>query len=173
MTGLKKSLWAFAIIGVCVIVDQWSKAKILGTDVFNGLACLDGLERCGRIELGGPIDLQMVWNRGMSYGMFQSEGLMRWVLALLMAVIATIFFVWMIRTSERFLKLALALVVGGAIGNLIDRVRYGAVVDFIDAGQLGFPWVFNVADAAVSVGAVLLFIDQFLLSRTKHAKSDA
>ena len=68
--------------------------------------------------------------------------------------------------------------VGGAIGNLIDRVRFGAVVDFLDfsgpwfgatiAGwPLGFPWVFNIADAAITVGAVLLFLDQFLMSRSK------
>ena len=53
------------------------------------------------------------------------------------------------------------------LGNLIDRVRFGAVVDFINAGALHFPWVFNVADAAISVGAVLLFFDQFVLSGGK------
>ncbi|MFN3609296.1 MAG: signal peptidase II, partial [Hyphomonas sp.] len=65
-------------------------------------------------------------------------------------------------------------VVGGAIGNLIDRVRFGAVVDFVDVNELTFgyfPWVFNVADAAITIGALLLFVDQFLLSRPKQANS--
>ena len=107
----------------------------------------------------------------MSYGLFQSEGIGRWILAAIMLAIALGFLVWLIRAEGRWLKLALALVIGGAFGNLIDRVRFGAVVDFIDANGLYFPWVFNVADAAISVGAVLLFVDQFLLSRPKPAST--
>lgn len=172
MKTVLKTYWALAIIPLAVIADQWTKAMVLGEAVFNALPCLDATQRCGRIELTGPLDLTMLWNRGMSYGLFQSEGAMRWVLAAVMAIIAVGFFVWLLRATEPFLKLALALVVGGAIGNLIDRVRFGAVVDFIDANGLGFPWVFNVADAAVSVGAVLLFVDQFLLSGRKQSKKD-
>lgn len=172
MKTVLKTYWALAIIPLAVIADQWTKAMVLGEAVFNALPCLDATQRCGRIELAGPFDLTMLWNRGMSYGLFQSEGAMRWVLAAVMAIIAVGFFVWLLRATEPFLKLALALVVGGAIGNLIDRVRFGAVVDFIDANGLGFPWVFNVADAAVSVGAVLLFVDQFLLSGRKQSKKD-
>ena len=107
----------------------------------------------------------------MSYGFLQSEGLMRWVLSAAMLLIALGFLVWLLRAEGRMLKLSLAMVVGGAFGNLIDRVRFGAVVDFIDASALHFPWVFNVADAAISVGAVLLFVDQFLLSGRKQAKA--
>jgi signal peptidase II len=99
---------------------------------------------------------------------------MRWVLAGVMAVIAIGFFFWLLRAEGRWLKASLALVVGGAIGNLIDRVRFGAVVDFVDVNELTFgyfPWVFNVADAAITIGAILLFVDQFLLSRPKQANS--
>ena len=60
-----------------------------------------------------------------------------------------------------------------ATDNLIDLVRFGAVVDFVNANELMFPWVFNVADAAISVGAVLLFADQFLLSGRKQAKKQS
>ena len=110
----------------------------------------------------------------MSYGMFQSEGIGRWLLALVMLVIALGFLYWLVRhASNWLLKLSLAMVVGGAFGNLIDRVRFGAVVDFINASDLYFPWVFNVADAAISVGAVLLFVDQFLLSGRKQAKTQS
>ena len=71
------------------------------------------------------------------------------------------------------MELALALVIGGAFGNVIDRVRFGAVVDFLDFSGIFRPYffnyVFNVADAAISVGAVLLFVDQFLMSRQDKA----
>lgn len=163
--------WAVALIPVFLIADQFTKALILAEPRFNALGCLDMTERCGQIALPGPIDFTMLWNRGMSYGLLQSEGIMRWVLSGVMLAIAIGFFVWLLRAEGRLLKLALSMVVGGAFGNLIDRVRFGAVLDFIDASALHFPWVFNVADSAISVGAVLLFVDQFLLSGKKQAKT--
>ena len=168
------NLWAPALIPVFLLADQWSKWLILKDPRFNALACLDNPYQCGHVPLPGPIDLTMLWNRGMSYGMFQSEGIGRWLLALVMLVIAHGFLYWLVRhASNWLLKLSLAMVVGGAFGNLIDRVRFGAVVDFINASDLYFPWVFNVADAAISVGAVLLFVDQFLLSGRKQAKTQS
>ena len=168
------NLWAPALIPVFLLADQWSKWLILKDPRFNALACLDNPYQCGHVPLPGPIDLTMLWNRGMSYGMFQSEGIGRWLLALVMLVIAVGFLYWLVRhASNWLLKLSLAMVVGGAFGNLIDRVRFGAVVDFINASDLYFPWVFNVADAAISVGAVLLFVDQFLLSGRKQAKTQS
>jgi signal peptidase II len=165
------SAWPFFVVPVVLVLDQWTKWLVLEEPRFNALGCLDRMEPCGRIVLPGPLDLTMLWNRGMSYGLFQSEGIGRWILAAIMLVIALGFLVWLTRAEGRWLKLALALVIGGAFGNLIDRVRFGAVIDFIDANGLYFPWVFNVADAAISVGAVLLFVDQFLLSRPKPAST--
>ena len=164
-------VWPLAIIPVIVIADQVTKWMVLSTTAFHAQECFRDKYACGTIELPGPVDLSMVWNRGMSYGMFQSEGLGRWILAGIMAVIALGFLRWLLVAQGWRLKLSLAMVIGGAFGNLIDRVRFGAVVDFINAGALHFPWVFNVADAAISVGAVLLFADQFLLSGGKQAKS--
>ena len=164
-------VWPLALIPVTVIADQVSKYWVLSTPRFHAMDCLSDGHLCGTIELPGPINLTMLWNRGMSYGMFQSDGLMRWVLAGIMLAIALGFLRWLLVARGGLLKLSLALVIGGAFGNLIDRVRFGAVVDFINAGALHFPWVFNVADSAISVGAVLLFCDQFLLSGGKQAKS--
>lgn len=173
MNMLMARIWSGALIALIILLDQVSKAWILSQPALNGLACLGRSEACGRIVLAGPVDLTMLWNRGMSYGLLQSEGLMRWVLAAVMAAIAAGFFVWLLRAEGRALRLALALVIGGAIGNLIDRVRFGAVVDFIDVNELTmgyFPWIFNVADSAITVGAILLFADQMLLSRRKQAR---
>ena len=159
----------FFTIPIIVILDQWSKWLILSEQKFNALGCLDQTQRCGQIEVVSFFDLTMVWNRGISFGIGQSEGLMRWFLVLMTTGIAIGFTVWLLRAARRFTGIALALVIGGAFGNVIDRVRFGAVVDFLDfSGILRpyfFNYVFNVADAAISVGAVLLFADQFLMSR--------
>ncbi|MEQ9506808.1 MAG: signal peptidase II [Hyphomonas sp.] len=165
------SVWPYLLVPVVVLLDQWSKLMVLAEPRLNAQACFADGRMCGHIPLPGPIDFTMTWNRGMSYGLFQSDGIGRWILAAVMLAIATGFFVWLLRAEGRWLRLALALVIGGAFGNLIDRVWYGAVVDFIDANGLMFPWIFNIADAAISVGAVILFVDQFLLSRPKQANS--
>lgn len=166
-----QTAWPFFLVPLVVALDQWSKWMVLAEPRFNAQGCFADSQMCGRIPLPGPLDFTMLWNRGMSYGLFQSDGIGRWILAGIMLAIAVGFLVWLLRAEGRWLKLALALVIGGAFGNLIDRVRFGAVVDFIDANGLYFPWVFNIADAAISVGAVLLFVDQFLLSRPKQANS--
>lgn len=159
----------FFMIPIIVVLDQWTKWLILNEPKFNALGCLDRTQRCGQIEVLSFFDLTMVWNRGISFGIGQSEGLMRWFLVLMTTGIAIGFTVWLFRATRRFTGIALALVIGGAFGNVIDRVRFGAVVDFLDfSGILRpyfFNYVFNVADAAISVGAVLLFADQFLMSR--------
>ncbi|MFN3912098.1 signal peptidase II [Hyphomonas sp.] len=167
----KQSAWPFFLVPFVVLADQLSKWLVLEEPRLNALNCLDRMEYCGQVVLPGPLDFTMTWNRGMSYGLFQSDGIGRWILAAVMLIIALGFLAWLFKAEGRWLKFALALVIGGAFGNLIDRVRFGAVVDFIDANGLFFPWIFNVADAAISVGAVLLFIDQFLLSRPKQATS--
>merc|ERR1712137_915567 len=117
------NLWAPALIPVFPLADQWSKWLILKDPRFNALACLDNPYQCGHVPLPGPIDLTMLWNRGMSYGMFQSEGIGRWLLALVMLVIALGFLYWLVRhASNWLLKLSLAMVVGGAFGKTLTDI---------------------------------------------------
>ena len=160
-----RALMGLLVLPLVVILDQWTKAVVLAEPRFNALGCLDRTQPCGHIEIGPVMDLTMVWNRGMSFGALQSEGIMRWVLVVLSGVIAIGFGIWLARAARRLTALALALIVGGAIGNVIDRVRFGAVVDFFNFSDVWFTYVFNVADAAITVGAALLFLDQFLMSR--------
>jgi signal peptidase II len=160
-------LWIIgAIIVVAVVIlDQASKAWILAQPQLNALACLPDQTLCGRIDVSSWFDLTMRWNQGVSFGLLQAGGLARWGLVVLQLGIALGFAVWLYRVSRPVTAVALALVIGGAVGNnLFDRVRYGAVVDFLDFSSLVpiFPWIFNVADTAISVGAGLLLLDQLL-----------
>jgi signal peptidase II len=92
--------------------------------------------------------------------MLQADSaLARWGLMALSGGIALVFAMWMRTAARQMTMTALALVVGGALGNMIDRLRFGYVVDFLDFSGLFFPWIFNVADAAISVGAALLVLD--------------
>ena len=73
---------------------------------------------------------------------------------------------WATRADRRLLITAIGLVMGGALGNVIDRIRFGGVVDFIDFSGTGlFPWVFNIADSAITIGVILLIVDAFLSER--------
>ncbi len=114
----------------------------------------------------GPFgfDLTMVWNRGVTFGMLSgSEPWHAWVLAGLAAAIALFLLRWMSRAENRRTALALGAIVGGAVGNVIDRLRFGAVVDFADAHAWGWHWyVFNVADAAIVLGVGVLLVEALL-----------
>ncbi len=167
MTQTNRLALAGLIIPIALILDQWSKYLILKHDSLNALGCLNGTGYCGQITASPLFNISMVWNRGMSFGQFQSEGIMRWVLVIVAFAIGAGFSVWLFRATGKFLVVALSLVVAGAMGNVIDRIRFGAVVDFMDVSPAipFFPWVFNVADSCITVGAILLLLDQFIFSR--------
>lgn len=144
---------AYLIALVTVALDQLTKAWV----VFG----LD-LPRHGHVEVSGIFDLTLVWNRGMSFGLGAGHGdLARWGFSIFAIGIA-LAVAWWSRTIEKpVMAWTLGLLMGGAIGNVIDRIRFGAVVDFLDFSGLGFPWVFNIADSAITVGAVLIVIEAF------------
>ncbi len=141
----------FVIILIIIAFDQYSKYFVL-----NKL----NLVNVEHIEISRIFDLTMVWNRGVSFGIFRADSDMgRWALVAMTSVISIIFAFWLWQSKNRFNQFALSLVIGGAIGNLIDRIRLGAVADFLNFEGLYFPWVFNIADSAVVLGAILLAID--------------
>ncbi|MGH1589856.1 signal peptidase II [Methylobacterium phyllosphaerae] len=107
------------------------------------------------------VDFVVVWNRGVSYGLFQQEsGFGRWLLVALSLAAALGLGLWMRRAGSRLLAVALGLIVGGALGNAIDRAAYGAVFDFVHLHAGGWSWyVFNVADAAIVAGVIGLILD--------------
>jgi signal peptidase II len=159
------------IAAIVFVLDQISKALVLGPGRFSPDGCLEIGYGCRFIELTPFFDLQMVWNRGISFGLLRaSEDIARWSLVVMSFVISGVF-IWWLRTVERKMTaLALGLVIGGALGNVIDRIRFGAVADFLDFNGLWFPWVFNVADAAITVGAILLAFDMIFLTESEPGK---
>jgi signal peptidase II len=109
----------------------------------------------------GPIHLTGVWNPGVSFGFLQAQhDLVRWMLAGFSIIVAVMLSLW-VRTTERPLfAFSVGLVIGGAVGNVIDRIRFGAVADFVDISRMiYFPWIFNVADSAITIGICLLLVD--------------
>ncbi|GJE58450.1 signal peptidase II [Methylobacterium trifolii] len=151
--GLTALLATFAL-------DQASKLWLyLGTDLV--------LTQPWRF--GPYAEFVVVWNRGVSYGLFQQEGgFGRWLLVALSLAAALGLGVWMGRTGSRLLALALGLIAGGALGNAVDRAAYGAVFDFVHLHAGGWSWyVFNVADAAIVAGVVGLILDSLMPDRTR------
>ena len=155
----RRGLLAYALAIAVILADQISKHWVL---------FVYGLPQRGTVEVAPFFSLSMVWNRGVSFGVFQAESDWgRWGLALFSGVVAVALVVWARRAERPFLAVALGLVIGGAVGNLIDRVRFGAVADFLDFSRLYFPWVFNVADSAITIGVLLLVLDSFKPSHPK------
>jgi signal peptidase II len=142
------------VAGLVIVLDQLSKWAMLTT--------LDG-----PLALTPFLNLVVVWNRGVSFGMFDSAGTLGpWILSgLALAVVAALLW-WLRRVEHPFAAAALGLIIGGALGNVIDRLRFGAVFDFLDVHAAGYHWpAFNVADSAICVGAVLLLVDGLLAPR--------
>jgi signal peptidase II len=136
---------------------------------------LRGLElRLGeRLELTPFLDFVLTYNRGISYGLFQQDSESgRWLLVALSVVAAALFTFWMTRTHSRLVAVSLALLNGGAVGNALDRMVYGAVVDFVSLHALGWHWyVFNLADTAIVAGVLGLLYDAIVVGVTKSPPS--
>lgn len=143
--------WLFAAF--TLVMDQFSKWYLLEV--------MDMATRREPIILSDFFALVMVWNHGISFGLFSNHGIdARWPLMLLALIITAIMARWLHRASQRFTALAIGLIIGGALGNVIDRARFGAVADFFYAhiGQWGWP-AFNIADAAICIGVALLLVE--------------
>ncbi|MFI4936412.1 MAG: signal peptidase II [Caulobacterales bacterium] len=118
--------------------------------------------------LVGPLRLTMVWNDGVSFGFLRGHtDLARWGLVAFSLAVSIALAIWARRVVQPILAAAIGMIMGGAVGNVIDRVRFGAVVDFIDASALHFPWVFNVADSAINIGVGLLLLDALMAPRKR------
>jgi signal peptidase II len=144
---------------VVLALDQASKLWLLF--VFD-------IGHRGAVRLTPFFDLVLAWNVGISFGWFQNDSyLTQFALMAVKAVAVIVLAIWMARSRTQIATVALGLIIGGAIGNAIDRFAYGAVVDFalfhVQIGGNTFNWyVFNLADVAIVAGVAALLYDSFL-----------
>jgi len=148
------SAWRwFALSAAIVLADQLTKWAVLA-DFAHG----------ERREITAFLNLVLVYNKGAAFSMFADAPGWQTPLLIAFALVAAGIVSYLIlrNPAKRLLCLGLALILGGALGNLIDRVRFGHVVDFIDFHAMGWHWpAFNVADSGITVGALLLILDGF------------
>jgi len=170
-----KALIGFGIVIFILFADQISKWLILehvflsrispDTDPMGFWAWLiSAQERMSltRIELLPFFNLTMVWNEGISFGLFKTD--MPVILIALSLIITVLFSIWLVRSRVWFQVIPLSLIIGGALGNVIDRAKFGAVADFLDFHIAGWHYpAFNIADSCITLGIALLVIDGLFL----------
>jgi signal peptidase II len=152
-----------AVVAVTLILDQLTKLwLIFGFDLGSR----------GLVRLAPMLDLVLTWNTGISYGLFSGVG--RWVLFGVTLTAVALLAIWLARAGSRLAAVALGLIIGGAVGNAIDRLAYGAVADFvlfhITTANWQFRWyVFNLADAAIVAGVAGLLYEALFPGRAAKA----
>ncbi|WP_025898105.1 signal peptidase II [Sneathiella glossodoripedis] len=125
------------------------------------------------IEVTSFFRLVMVWNSGVSFGMFAGGATTRWILIGVSSLVSLALFVWLLKASRKFLATGLGLVLGGAIGNIVDRIHYGRVADFFDFDLIFMRWpAFNIADMAIVGGVLILMVDSLFFDE-KSSKTDS
>jgi signal peptidase II len=167
--GMKRKYWILLIFCIGILVlDQWTKSLVV-----------QKLPLYQRVEvIQGFFDLTHVRNTGGAFGIFGGEkgglGSILFVVVSLIAIGAIVFLFLRIKENERTLAFSFSLILSGAVGNLIDRLRYGEVVDFLDFYLSSYHWpAFNVADSAICVGIGLMALELLKGDHKKSTKSQA
>ena len=163
---MKNRAFGFSIAGLIFLFDQLTKWIVTGPL---------RLEQVGQIEIISFFRLTFTRNYGISGGFLHaSNDMIRWALVAMTSAIAIGVAIWIGREKERADQLALGLVLGGALGNILDRARIGYVVDFADLhfGDFRPFLIFNVGDAAISIGVVILLLRAFLLKKDERPEEN-
>ena len=151
-----------------VVLGLVAALVVLAADQATKWAVLALLDlSAGPIPVTPYFNLVLVWNPGVSFGMLGGLGVYApWALTGIALAVVAFLVAWLRRAQDGLTAAALGLVIGGALGNVVDRARYGAVVDFLDFHYAGYHWpAFNVADAAICVGAGLLLVGSLFAPR--------
>ena len=163
---MRRSALGFSVALTVFLLEQVTKWIVLGPlDLRNVL----------QIEILPIFNLTYTENHGISLGLFQaSSDAMRWVLVVGTSLVAAGVAYWIAREERRWDQVALGMVLGGALGNILDRVRHGYVVDFADLhfGEFRPFFIFNVADAAISIGVAILLLRSFLVKEAPKENAE-
>lgn len=146
-------IMGLVIAAVVIVLDYISKSWILNHFT----------EFTDKIIVTSFFQMDLVWNRGVSFGFLAfNPDESQYILAGIAGLITLFVTIWLFKANKAWLAIALGLVIGGGIGNIIDRFQYGAVLDFIDIFWKDYHWPsFNLADSAISVGVCMILIDLF------------
>ena len=156
---LKKNIFYFFFILFIFILDRVSKLWIIS--IFNSENNLE-------IKISSFINLNLIWNKGIAFGLFSYGEKFEYNLltGLIIMIISIVF--WMIIKTKGLEKYGFLMILGGALGNIFDRLYYSAVPDFIDIYYKNFHWfVFNVADIFITVGVLMLIINEITIKNPK------
>ncbi len=150
---------------VILVLDQASKWWVLAVV----------MQPPQRIAVTPFFNLVTGWNRGVSFGMFDSDSpISGWILSALALVIVGFLLNWLRKENKRHISLAIGMIVGGAIGNVADRIMHGAVFDFLDVHVANYHWpAFNIADSGITVGAAILILDSLFAKPDNSKKNDS
>ena len=158
--------FGLGVAAIVCLLDQATKLYLLF--VFD-------LAANGPVRLGPFFDLVFTRNTGISYGLFQTQGALgQWVLLAVKALAVVLLWIWLARSEGRLAALSLGLIIGGAVGNAIDRLAYGWVADFVffhvSVGNWQFNWyVFNLADVAIVAGVLGLLYESLVADHAVKA----
>ncbi len=145
---IKRNFWNFFLIIVIFSVDRVSKIYFIDTDKASGNT---------DISITSFLNFNLIWNDGIAFGLFSFENEIYYNSLTLIIILITSIIFWMIIKTEKFEKLAFIMIFAGSLGNVFDRIYFGAVPDFIDFHINNFHWfIFNVADIFISLGVILL-----------------
>ena len=159
--ALRPRQWGIVFALAGLVVDQAHKVWMLGPFA---------IAEKGRVSVLPFLDLVMVWNQGVSYGLFQQgSDAGRWLLVVIGLLGAVLFAWWLSKAENALAAISTGLIIGGALGNVVDRIRFGAVADFFLFHVGSFEWyVFNLADVWIVMGVTGLVLD-WLINRPQNA----
>jgi len=160
------------VAGLIIVLDQlskwWIMERVMRPEGVQGTPFFTPL----RVMVTPFFDLVMTWNRGVSFGIGNTNSAWAngswntWVLSGLALVIVAAMLIWLRSAATPLARVALGGIIGGALGNVVDRLRFGAVADFLDLHLMSYHWpAFNLADSAITVGAVILVVDSLFAGR--------
>ena len=156
-TNLKNYLFVFVLSLIAFVIDRISKNEILSIFEENNLE---------KIFVNPFLDLFLVFNTGISYGLLGGESsFQKWLLIIISLSIVAFLLLWMKDSTSRLVNISISFITGGALGNILDRILYGGVIDFISLHAYGYYWyIFNIADVFIVFG-VILFLIKILMER--------